>query len=324
MFVRKNTTHIDDLYELANALKNMEKLQAKLVLDARAELGECVRWDHKAKLVYWIDINRNQLHRFNPATGVNDTMDIGENIGCFAQDTKGGFIAGTRSGYIRITKFGGDIVRLASPDYDRNKARFNDGRCDNSGRFWAGTMWEPRDRDGGIIYRLDANGAFSAHAQPVVISNAITFSPDGKTMTLTDSPKHKLWAYDYDEATGIPSNPRVIRTYGPAPADGSHYSGRPDGACVDAEGNIYTAMIQGSSVQKISPKGELLAVIELPVPCPTCCTFGGDDLRTLYIVTGRIRMTAEELAAKPEAGGAYAVRIDAPHAPGIIEPRFAG
>jgi sugar lactone lactonase YvrE len=295
----------------------MEKMVATLCLDARAHLGECVRWDHEEKLVYWVDINNNRLHRFDPKTGTNDTMDIGENIGCFAQDKKGGFIAGTRSGYVRITKFGGDLVPLASPDYDRSKARFNDGRCDNSGRFWAGTMWEPRDRDGGVVYCLEADGRFRADAVPTVITNAMTFSADGKTMTLTDSPKHALWAFDYDEATGTPTNQRVIRKYDPP-------TGRPDGACVDSEGNIYVAIIQGSRVEKLSPTGELLAVIELPVPCPTCCTFGGDDLRTLYIVTGRIRMSDEELAAKPEAGGIYSVRIEAPHARGIIEPRYAG
>jgi sugar lactone lactonase YvrE len=306
----------------------MEKLTATLCLDARAHLGECVRWDHEEKLVYWVDINNNRLHRFNPRTGANDTMNIGENIGCFAQDKKGGFIAGTRSGYVRITKFGGDIVPLASPDYDRSKARFNDGRCDNSGRFWAGTMWEPRDRAGGTVYCLEADGRFRADTVPTIITNAMTFSADGKTMTLSDTPNHVLWAFDYDEATGTPSNQRVLRRYEKPTVDGNGnppgYGGRPDGACVDAEGNIYVACIQGSRVEKLSPIGELLAVIELPVPCPTCCTFGDDDLRTLYIVTGRIRMSDEQIAATPEAGGIFAVRIEAPHAKGIIEPGYAG
>ncbi|TAG83081.1 MAG: SMP-30/gluconolactonase/LRE family protein [Betaproteobacteria bacterium] len=306
----------------------MEKLSAKLVLDARAELGECVRWDHEAKLVYWVDINRNQLHRFNPATGENQSMDIGQNIGCFAQDKKGGFIAGLRTGYARITHFGGDVIALTSPDYDPSKARFNDGRCDNSGRFWAGTMWEPRDRAGGVVYCLESDGEFRAGAVPTVITNAITFSADGKTMTLSDTPNHVLWAFDYDEATATPSNQRVLRRYDRPAVDGNGnppgYGGRPDGACVDSEGNVYVACIQGSRVEKISPSGELLAVIELPVPCPTCCTFGGEDLRTLYIVTGRIRMSEDQIAATPEAGGIFAVRLEAPHAPGILEPRFAG
>ncbi|TAG46891.1 MAG: SMP-30/gluconolactonase/LRE family protein [Betaproteobacteria bacterium] len=297
--------------------KNLTSLSAALVFDARATLGECPRWDAEAQCLYWVDINGNALHRFDPATGTNESMDIGQNIGCFAQDQRGGFIAGLRSGYARISEFGGAVIALTSPNFDPVSARFNDGRCDGQGRFWAGTMWGPRDRAGGTVYRLDADGRFSAQACPTVITNGITFSPDGKTMTLADTPSHELWAFDYDEATGTPSNRRVLRTYDPP-------TGRPDGACVDADGNVYVAIFQGGRVEKLSPSGELLTTIIVPAPNPTCCTFGGPDLRTLYITTARTRMSEEELAAMPEAGGIYAARIDAPHAPGIVEPRYAG
>jgi sugar lactone lactonase YvrE len=294
-----------------------QNLKVELAYDARVTLGECPRWDHSARCLYWVDISGDALHRFKPKTGHNETMAIGENIGCFAQDERGGFIAGLRSGYARITSFGGDVVKLVSPDYDPSKARFNDGRCDGKGRFWAGTMWEPRDKAGGTVYRLDVDGRFSAKASPTIITNGITFSPDGKTMTLADTPNHVLWAFDYDEANGEVSNRRVLREYDPP-------KGRPDGACVDADGNIYIAIFQGARVEKLSPKGELLATISVPVPNPTCCAFGGDDLRTLFITTARTRMTDEELAAMPEAGGLFAVRIEAPHAAGIVEARYAG
>jgi sugar lactone lactonase YvrE len=109
----------------------------------------------------------------------------------------------------------------------------------------------------------------------------------------------------------------VLRTYDPS-------TGRPDGACVDAEGNLYVAIFTGGRVEKLAPDGELLAVIELPVPNVTCCTLAGDDLRTLYITTARTRMTEAELAAKPHAGGLFAVYLGGGHAPGIIEPRYAG
>ena len=292
-------------------------LKAELALDARATLGECVRWDEREKLVYWVDIPGQRLHRFDPATGRDDMMEIGQEIGCFAQDERGGFIAGLRSGYARITKFGGEVRLLTSPDYDPKKARFNDGRCDAAGRLWAGTMWEPRDGAGGHIYCLEADGRFSAKANPVIIANGITFSPDHKTFTLADTANHVLWAFDYDLASGNVSNRRVLRAYEPS-------TGRPDGACVDAEGNIYVAIFTGGRVEKLSPKGELLAVIKVPVPCITCCTFAGDDLRTLYITTARVRMSDEELAAKPYAGGLFSVRMDGDHAPGIVEARYAG
>jgi len=302
----------------ADALtRSCERLEARLVLDARAQLGECIRWDAEARVLWWVDIDRHRLHRFDPVSGSNETMEIGEAIGCFAQDTRGGFIAGLRSGFARITRFGGAIVRLAGPLYDPARERFDDGRCDFQGRFWAGTMWEPRDAAAGALWRLDPNGRMSAHAQGVVISNAITFSPDGTRMTFADSPAHTIWACDYDAARGLPSNPRPIRRYEPA-------SGRPDGAATDAEGNLWVAVIQGGRVEKLSPDGRLLAVVDVPVPCPTCCTLGGPGRRTLYITTGRIRMTEDELAALPSAGGVYAVDLPAHHAPGIIEPRYAG
>jgi sugar lactone lactonase YvrE len=269
-----------------------QNLKVELAYDARVTLGECPRWDHSARCLYWVDISGDALHRFKPKTGHNETMAIGENIGCFAQDERGGFIAGLRSGYARITSFGGDVVKLVSPDYDPSKARFNDGRCDGKGRFWAGTMWEPRDKAGGTVYRLDVDGRFSAKASPTIITNGITFSPDGKTMTLADTPNHVLWAFDYDEANGEVSNRRVLREYDPP-------KGRPDGACVDADGNIYIAIFQGARVEKLSPKGELLATISVPVPNPTCCAFGGDDLRTLFITMRSLRRCPKQAVCSP-------------------------
>ncbi len=294
-----------------------EILKAELALDARATLGECIRWDARDRLIYWIDIPGKKMHRYDAASGRDDGVDLPQEMGCFAQDERGGFIAGMRSGYARINGFGGDITLLTSPDYDPAKARFNDGRCDAAGRFWAGTMWEPRDKAGATIYCLEANGRFSAKANPVVLANGITFSPDNKTFTLADTPNHVLWAFDYDIDNAVVSNRRVLRTFDPP-------QGRPDGACVDAEGNVYIAIFAGGRVEKISPKGDLLAVIELSVPNITCCTFAGEDLRTLYITTARTRMTDDELAAKPQAGGLFAIRMPHHHAPGILEPRYAG
>jgi len=297
-----------------------DRFRAELALDARATLGECIRWDEREGLIYWVDIPGRQLHRFNPASGHDDAIALDQELGCFALAERGGFVCGMRSGYAWLDRFddGATGFRLlTSPDYDPAKARFNDGRCDGAGRFWAGTMWEPRDRAGGIVYRLDGDGRFSAQANPVIIANGITFSADGRTMTLADTTNHVLWAFDYDVASGTPSNRRTLRRYEAA-------AGRPDGACVDAEGNVYVAIMAGGRVEKLSPYGELLAIIELPIPNITCCTFAADDLRTLYITTARTRMSDAELAAHPYAGGVFSVRLPDHYAPGIIEPRFAG
>ncbi len=302
---------------MTSSAQTPDRFRAELALDARATLGECIRWDERAKLIYWIDIPGRRMHRYDPASGRDDALALAQEMGCFALAERGGFICGMRSGYARLDRFGGEFTLLAGPDYDPARARFNDGRCDGAGRFWAGTMWEPRDRAGGIVYRLDADGRFAAQANPVVIANGITFAGDGRTMTLADTTNHVLWAFDYDAATGTPCNRRELRRYRPE-------SGRPDGACVDAEGNVYVAIMAGARVEKISPAGALLATIELPIPNITCCTFAGDDLRTLYITTARTRMSDAELAAHPYAGGLFACRLPDRYAPGIIEPRFAG
>ena len=294
---------------------SFELLTAELALDARATLGECIRWDARDKLIYWVDIPGKKMHRYDPSSGHDDNVDLQQEMGCFAQDERGGFIAGMRSGYARIDHFGGAVTLLTSPDYNRKKSRFNDGRCDAAGRFWAGTMWEPRDKAGAYIYCLEADGRFSAKANPVILANGITFSPDNKTFTLADTPNHVLWAFDYDINDASVSNQRVLRTFDPP-------QGRPDGACVDAEGNVYIAIFAGGRIEKLSPQGELLAVIELPVPSVTCCTFAGNDLQTLYITTARTRMSDEALVAKPEAGGLFAIRMPSHHAPGILEPRY--
>ena len=230
-------------------------LKAELALDARAALGECVRWDERERLVYWVDIPGKELHRYDPATGRDESMELDQEMGCFALAERGGFIAGMRSGYARVTAFGGEVQRLTSPDYHPAQVRFNDGRCDAAGRFWAGTLWQPRDHAGGRIYCLEADGRFSARANPVVISNGITFSPDHKTFTLADTPNHVLWAFDYDIDSGSVRNRRLLKQFDPA-------HGRPDGACVDAEGNIYIAIMAGARVEKLSPSGELLALME--------------------------------------------------------------
>ena len=148
------------------------------------------------KADYWVDIPGRQLHRYDPATGRDDAMPLAQEMGCFALAERGGFICGMRSGYARLDRFGGEFA-AGQPDYDPARARFNDGRCDSAGRFWAGTMGAA-DRAGGIVYRLDADGRFGAQCNPVIIANGITFAPDGRGMTLADTTNHVLWAFDYD------------------------------------------------------------------------------------------------------------------------------
>jgi sugar lactone lactonase YvrE len=279
----------------------------------QATLGECSRWDEKHQLFYWVDIDEHLLWRYDPKSDIATSRNMGESIGCFALRAPGGFVLGLRSGYAVLDTFDGPLRKVSSPVWDVSQVRFNDGRCDPQGRFWAGTMFEPRTQAGGQLYRLDANWQFSVQADPVTISNGIAVSLDQRWLYFADTPAHTVYRYPFDAKTGALGQREVFVTY---PTGG----GRPDGAVVDSAGNYWVALFNGSCVQCLSSDGKLIQQIDLPTKNPTCLTFGGADLRTLYITTAKIRLTEQELAAQPLAGAVLTIRVDQQ---GLPEPTFA-
>ncbi len=281
------------------------------VLDARASLGESPLWSVAERALYWVDINAPALHRFDPATGRDVAMPMPSSIGCIALRERGGHVVALREG-IWLAGPGGRLERkLADPPYDPAHHRFNDGRCDRQGRFFAGSMNEQRDAPSAALYRLDDDGALAAVVAGMTISNGLAWSPDGRTMYHADTPTHTISAYDYDTANATPSNRRVF-------AQWRGETDRPDGGAVDSAGNYWSAFYRGGKIVKLSPRGGTLAEFPLPAMCPTMCAFGGDDLRTLYVTTARQRREAAELARLPQSGGLFAMRVDVP---GLPEPR---
>jgi sugar lactone lactonase YvrE len=281
------------------------------VLDAHASLGECPVWSIAEQALYWVDINEPALHRFDPATGRDIAMPMPSSIGCFAQRERGGFVVALRDGVWLADRDGKLERRLATAPYDPSYHRFNDGRCDRQGNFFAGTMNERRDARSGALYRVTADGALAKVVGDVTISNGLAWSPDGRTMYHSDTPAHVIHAYDYDVATGTPSGRRVF-------AQWSGETDRPDGGAVDSAGNYWTAFYRGGKVVKLSPRGDVLAEFAIPAMCPTMCAFGGPDLATLYVTTARQLRETDELARLPQSGGVFAMPVDTP---GLPEPR---
>jgi sugar lactone lactonase YvrE len=286
----------------------------RCVLDARASLGECALWNGAEQALYWVDINAPTLNRFDPATGTNRAMPMPASIGSFAFRARGGFVVALRDGLWLADGDGRLERKVADAPYDPAHHRFNDGRCDRQGRFCAGVMDESHTANSGSLWRLDADLGFARVLGDMMISNGLAWSPDGRTMYHTDTPTRTVHAYDYDAATGTPSNPRVFAHW---TAEGD----RPDGATVDAEGCYWSAFYGGGKVVRVSPRGETLALFPVPALCPTMCALGGPDLRTLYVTSARQQRPAEELSRLPQSGGIFAMRFDVP---GLPEPPFAG
>jgi sugar lactone lactonase YvrE len=179
-----------------------------------------------------------------------------------------------------------------------------------------GTIYEPRTAAHGALYRW-AGGRLQRMAGDVTVSNGLGFSPDGCTMYWSDTASHRIFALDFDGSDGSLSRQRVFAEF-PLKAAGqdlASYGGRPDGAAVDAEGAYWVAMYEGQRLLRLSPQGEVLQVVPLPVRCPTLPCFGGADLRTLFVTTARHQRPAEELAAQPLAGCVLTLPVSVPGLP---------
>ena len=286
----------------------------RCVHDVKASLGECPVWSVSEQALYWVDINAPALNRFDPASGLHHTMPMPESIGSFALRNKGGFVVALRGGFWLAGEDGALTRKIADAPYDPSHNRFNDGRCDPQGRFWAGYMNEKRDASTAALMRLDPDYRVTRVIDGMMISNGLAFSPDGGTMYHADTPTRTIDAYDFDGASGTPSNRRTFAHFN----DETH---RPDGAAVDSAGCYWTAFYGGAMVARLAPSGTVLAEYPIPVTCPTMCAFGGPDLKTLYVTSARQRRPDDELARLPHSGGIFAMTVDVP---GLPEPAFAG
>jgi sugar lactone lactonase YvrE len=284
------------------------------VLDVKASLGECPTWSVAEQALYFVDINAPSLHRFDPQSGEHRTMPMPASIGCFGLRERGGFIVALRDGVWLADAQGALERKVADAPYDPAHHRFNDGRVDRQGRFWAGSMNENRDGRSAALYRLEADGTLTRVLGDMTISNGLAWSPDGRTMYHADTPKHAVHAYAFDPATGTLDDARTF-VHWPGETD------RPDGGAVDSAGHYWTAFYRGGKIVEVDGGGRTVREVPFPGMCPTMCAFGGADLRTLYVTSARQQRPDDELARFPQSGSVFAMRVDVP---GLPEPRYAG
>jgi sugar lactone lactonase YvrE len=279
-------------------------------------LGESPFWHPDEAALYWCDIPGRRLNRYQPASGRADHWDFDTEPACCAPMMGGRLLLGMRDGLWVFDPATGRRESLAGPPYDTATERFNDGKADPQGRFWVGTIYEPRDPPLAALYRWTA-GKLKQVTGQVTVSNGLAWSPDGRTLYWSDTKAHTVRAFDFDPADGALSRPRVFVQFPPKQAgqDLAHYGGRPDGAAVDSEGAYWCALFEGQRLLRLSPRGEVLREVRLPVRCATMPCFGGGDLKTLFVTTARENRPADELAAQPLAGCVLQMRVDVPGLP---------
>jgi sugar lactone lactonase YvrE len=275
-----------------------------------SSLGESPLWHPGEQVLYWCDIPGHTLNRFDPATGRHREWGFDTDVACCAPLTDGGLLLALRDGLVRFDSDTGKASPLVKAPYDTATQRFNDGKADPQGRFWVGTIHEPR-QPRAALYRFDA-GRLDQMAGDVTVSNGLAWSPDARTMYWADTKAHRIDALDFDVSEGSLSRRRVFAQLPVKVADQSlaGYGGRPDGAAVDVDGGYWVAMFEGARVLRLAPDGSIAREIGLPVRCPTMPCFGGRDLKTLYITTSRENRPADELAREPLAGCVLQLRVD--------------
>lgn len=297
-------------------------------------LGESPFWHPDEQMLYWVDIPGRQVHRLNIFMGSVESWAMPSEPGCIApaRDAEGntnGLVIALRDGIYRAYDWGGRLQLLAPALHDVATSRFNDGKADPAGRFWAGTLYEPRDAAKAQLFSLDAQNsgpagavALRAMAGDATTANGLAWSPDANTIYWSDTPSHTIRAWDWDIQTGAMSGERIFRRWPGKPAGWQpgrpgqvDYMGRPDGAAVDVQGNYYVAMYEGARVLKLSPQGDLLADIPVPAQCPTMPCFGGPDLHTLYLTTARQNRPESELQHYPDSGCVFSMQVDVPGLP---------
>jgi sugar lactone lactonase YvrE len=274
----------------------------EVVLEHECELGEGPVWDAATKSILWVDILQCELHRFFSEEKEHKIFHTGSMISAIALREKGGIIAALQNGFAEIDFEKGTIRSIADTESSIKTNRFNDGKCDPAGRFWAGTMSVKDEPYAGNLYTLEHDLSVSLKIKGVSCSNGMAWSPDHKTFYYIDTPTQQVVAYDYNITDGSILNKKMVITI-------PQKEGYPDGMTIDSEGMLWVACWDGWQITRWDPyTGKLLQRISLPVSKVTSCTFGGNNLEDLYITSAKVGLNDPELKEQPLAGSLFVIK----------------
>mgnify|MGYP006278608931 CR=1 FL=1 len=275
----------------------MKKITVQTVGSRQSQWGEGPIW-WEDKLVY-VDIEGHALIELDPDSGEETVYKMGERIGTVVPRAGGGYLCAGDSGIYTFDPAKGDKTKLADPEADkRPDNRFNDGKCDPEGRFWAGTISLVKKTGDASLYMLDANHDLTVKIPEVTNSNGICWNAAAHTMYYIDTPTRKIRAYDYDRKSG-----RIVEAGVIVDTEAAGYDSSPDGMTIDAEDKLWAAFCHGGCVVRFDPKtGEKLEQIDIPAVETTACAFGGPDLDRLFVTTG-----SKKEADEPDAGKVFVI-----------------
>jgi sugar lactone lactonase YvrE len=288
--------------------------QVEVAVDIRTEVGEGPHWDAATQSLWFVDLTRGTVCRYDRVTGSVTTFSVGQEVGAVLPRRTGGLVLAVRDG-IASASDTGDGFQLEVPVERENIGnRMNDAKCDPVGRLFAGTTAFDFATGAGALYRIDIDWSCEAVVRGVTTSNGTAWAPDGTLMYFIDSGTQAIDVFDYDVRTGSCSDRRRLVTIEPG-------DGIPDGMTVDADGNLWVACFGSGAVRCYEPSGKQVSEIAFPVSQVTSCAFGGSDLSELFVTSGRYRLSAEQLTAEPLAGSTFVCR---PGVVGIPASSFAG
>lgn len=279
------------------------------------EVGETPIWIPNEQVLYWIDVEGPCVHRLIPATGEVKTWNVDFPITTLARQANGKWITASKTGPYFWDQETNKSTFITDPVADMPDVRFNDGSIDHQGRFLIGTLnQKDLTAPDGALYRLDGDNSIHKLDTGLAVANGIGFSPDGKTVYVTDMFHSQILAYDYDTIEGIVSNRREFVT---VPTE----EGWPDGLIVDEEGYIWSAHWNGWKISRYDPSGKRAREIKLPVANVTCLAFGGEQMNELYITTAWFMLSDQQRQEQPLAGDLFRIKTDVK---GLAEPMFKG
>lgn len=243
------------------------------------KLGEGPVWDYRSNLLRWVDIPNGLIHNYRPKDKASWTFNIGQMVGAAAPCDNGDLLLAMQHGFAFFNPEAKELKPISDPENDLPLNRFNDGKCDPAGRFWAGTMAiAPPRMEVGSLYRIGSDLKVNKMLSNAIVSNGLAWTKAADKLFYIDTRHFKMWSFDYDNATGEITNRQIFKAF---------ESDLPDGMTIDENDNLWVAFYLGGKVVCFDSKtGEKLAQIDVPAQCTTCCTFGGENLDTLYITSG--------------------------------------